>query len=96
MAHTSAAAAALTTSACWPWLAQVHHAAYIKNLNAAVANDPALAKLGLSELVAKVGTGTYPAKQETAIRNSGGGAWNHDLWWSILAPPSSNITPTSR
>ncbi|KAL6755424.1 superoxidase dismutase [Haematococcus lacustris] len=74
----------------------VHHAAYIKNLNVAVANDPALANLGLSELVAKVGTGTYPAKQETAIRNSGGGAWNHDLWWSILAPPSSNTTPTSR
>lgn len=57
-----------------------HHQAYVDNLNKAVAADPALAGVGLEELVARAGT--LPA----AIRNNAGGHWNHTFFWETMAP----------
>lgn len=57
-----------------------HHQAYVDNLNKAVAADPALAGMGLEELVARAGT--LPA----AIRNNAGGHWNHTFFWETMAP----------
>lgn len=57
-----------------------HHQAYVDNLNKAVAADPALAGMGLEQLVARAGT--LPA----AIRNNAGGHWNHTFFWQTMAP----------
>ncbi len=56
-----------------------HHAAYVKNLNDAVKGTP-FATMELEEILAKV-TDKYPA-----IRNNGGGHYNHTLFWEILSP----------
>jgi superoxide dismutase len=56
-----------------------HHAAYIKNLNAAVVGTDA-AKMSLTEIFSNV------SKLSPAIRNNAGGHYNHELFWSILTP----------
>ena len=56
-----------------------HHQAYVDNLNKAVAGTPNENK-SLDELVSIAGT------LSPAIRNNGGGHWNHSFFWQILAP----------
>ena len=56
-----------------------HHAAYVKNLNTALAGT-ADEKLSLNEIFSKVST--MPA----AVRNNAGGHYNHELFWSVLTP----------
>ena len=56
-----------------------HHAAYIKNLNAAVVGTDA-EKMTILEIFANV------SKLSPAIRNNAGGHYNHELFWSILTP----------
>lgn len=56
-----------------------HHNAYVTNLNAAVAGTEADGK-SLEELVAHISK--YPA----AVRNNGGGHWNHSFFWQIMGP----------
>jgi superoxide dismutase, Fe-Mn family len=61
-----------------------HHQAYVDNLNKAVATDPALARLSVEELLARLDT--IPESIRTAVRNNGGGHANHSLFWQNLAP----------
>ena len=56
-----------------------HHQAYVDNLNKAVAGTPNEGKT-LEELVAVAGT------ISPAVRNNGGGHWNHTFFWESLAP----------
>jgi superoxide dismutase len=56
-----------------------HHAAYIKNLNAAVVGTEA-ATMTLTEIFLNV------SKLSLAIRNNAGGHYNHELFWSLLTP----------
>lgn len=56
-----------------------HHNAYVTNLNAAV-NDTPLAGKSLEELFSTIST------LSPAVRNNGGGHYNHDLFWNILSP----------
>ncbi|MBS1595328.1 MAG: superoxide dismutase [Bacteroidetes bacterium] len=56
-----------------------HHAAYVNNLNAAVAGTENENK-SLEELIANISK--YPA----AVRNNGGGHWNHTFFWQIMGP----------
>lgn len=56
-----------------------HHAAYIKNLNAAVVGTEA-ATMTLTEIFSNV------SKLSLAIRNNAGGHYNHELFWSLLTP----------
>ena len=63
-----------------------HHAAYVKNLNAAVKGTDA-EKMTLNEIFATV------SKFSPAIRNNAGGHFNHDLFWSILTP-EKNTKPS--
>lgn len=56
-----------------------HHQAYVDNLNKAVAGTPNEGK-SLEELVSIAG------KLPPAIRNNGGGHWNHSFFWEIMAP----------
>lgn len=55
-----------------------HHAAYVNNLNNAIAGTELEAK-SLDELLANAGM------LPTAVRNNGGGHFNHSLFWSIMA-----------
>ncbi len=56
-----------------------HHQAYVDNLNKALAGTDGENK-SLEELMA--GISKYPV----AVRNNGGGHYNHSLFWSILGP----------
>lgn len=56
-----------------------HHQAYVDNLNKAIAGTPNENK-SLEELVASAGT------ISPAVRNNGGGHWNHTFFWESLAP----------
>jgi Fe-Mn family superoxide dismutase len=56
-----------------------HHAAYVNNLNAAVQGTPA-EQMSLEALMA--GISAYPM----AVRNNGGGHYNHSLFWTLMAP----------
>ena len=56
-----------------------HHQAYVDNLNKAIAGTPNENK-SLEELVAAAGS------ISPAVRNNGGGHWNHSFFWEILAP----------
>ena len=56
-----------------------HHQAYVDNLNKAIAGTPHENK-SLEELVKEAGT------ISVAVRNNGGGHWNHAFFWESLAP----------
>src|SRR5580658_7075273 len=57
-----------------------HHNAYVTNLNAAVQGTEWENK-SLEEILANISKFTTPA-----VRNNGGGHWNHSFFWQILAP----------
>lgn len=61
-----------------------HHAAYVANLNKAIAGHPDLAKKSVAELV--VNLDTVPEAIRTTVRNNGGGHYNHLLFWLMMAP----------
>ena len=56
-----------------------HHQAYVDNLNKAIAGTPHENK-SLEELVEAAGS------ISPAVRNNGGGHWNHTFFWNSLAP----------
>jgi len=56
-----------------------HHAAYVNNLNAALTGTPHEGK-SLEELMAIV------SQLSPAVRNNGGGHFNHSLFWTVLSP----------
>lgn len=64
-----------------------HHAAYVKNLNAALVGTAA-EKLSLNEIFAKVST------LSPAVRNNAGGHFNHELFWSVLTPEKNTKMST--
>lgn len=63
-----------------------HHNTYITNLNNAVADTPNADK-SLVELIANAG------QLSPAIRNNGGGHWNHSFFWEVMSGDSMG-TPT--
>ncbi len=65
-----------------------HHAAYTANLNAAVSKLPDLAGKRIEEILANLASISDPALQ-TAVRNNGGGFYNHNLYFAILTPGGS-------
>jgi superoxide dismutase, Fe-Mn family len=62
-----------------------HHQAYVTNLNKALESAPELAGKSLEELLAG-GVAGVPEAIRTAVRNNGGGHWNHSLFWEIMGP----------
>lgn len=62
-----------------------HHAAYVTNLNKALESAPDLAHKTLEELLAN-NCASVPESIRTAVRNNGGGHWNHSMFWQILGP----------
>jgi len=61
-----------------------HHQAYVTNLNAAIEKAPELANKSLDELMR--GINSVPEGVRTAVRNNGGGHWNHSMFWQIMGP----------
>jgi superoxide dismutase, Fe-Mn family len=61
-----------------------HHQAYVNNLNAAIEKAPELANKSLDDLMR--GVNGLPEAVRTAVRNNGGGHWNHSLFWQLMGP----------
>jgi Fe-Mn family superoxide dismutase len=61
-----------------------HHQTYVNNLNAAIEKAPDLANKSLDDLMRNVNS--LPEAVRTAIRNNGGGHWNHSMFWQLMAP----------
>ncbi len=61
----------------------LHHAAYVANLNKAVAGFPALGKKPIEELLKDFSS--VPEAIRTAVRNQGGGNLNHSLFWQMMS-----------
>ena len=62
-----------------------HHQAYITNLNAALTKAaPELLKKPIEAILADLKS--VPEASRIAVRNNGGGHWNHTFFWNIMAP----------
>jgi Fe-Mn family superoxide dismutase len=61
-----------------------HHQAYVNNLNAAIEKAPELQNKSIEDLLKNVNSA--PESVRTAVRNNGGGHWNHSLFWQLMAP----------
>ena len=59
-----------------------HHAAYVSNLNAALEPQSELQKKPIGELLADLNK--VPEGIRTAVRNNGGGHYNHSLFWKVM------------
>lgn len=59
-----------------------HHAAYTNNLNAAIAGTE-LENKSIEEILSGI------SGQSAAVRNNGGGFYNHNLYWEVMAPGGS-------
>jgi Fe-Mn family superoxide dismutase len=63
-----------------------HHQAYIDKLNAALEKYPELVGKPLEELLTNLSTLNVEEPDRVAIRNHGGGHYNHSLFWHYLDP----------
>ncbi len=61
-----------------------HHQAYVTNLNNAIAGSPA-ENLSIEEICKNI------SKYPVAVRNNGGGHYNHTLFWNIMAPNAGGL-----
>ncbi len=71
-----------------------HHQTYVDKLNAAIQKAPELADRELTDLLSNIQT--LPSEVQTAIRNHGGGHYNHSLFWKFMSPdgghePAGNL-----
>jgi Fe-Mn family superoxide dismutase len=63
-----------------------HHKAYVDNLNKEVGKDTSLSSKSIEEIIA--GISNYPP----AVRNNGGGHWNHSFFWTIMTPEKTEAS----
>jgi len=68
-----------------------HHAAYVANLNKALESAPALASQSLDEIIGDLAS--VPEAVRGAVRNNGGGHWNHSFFWTLMGPDAGG-SPT--
>lgn len=59
-----------------------HHAAYVSNLNAALEKAPRLQNASLETLLSDLAT--VPEEIRAAVRNNGGGHFNHSFFWPLM------------
>jgi len=64
-----------------------HHATYLANLKAALEKYPDWAAKPFEEILGNITK--LPEDIRTAVRNNGGGHWNHQFFWPLLTPKSS-------
>lgn len=65
-----------------------HHAGYVENLNKEVSNNSELEGKSLEELMENM------SDYSTAVRNNGGGHYNHQLFWQVMAPVGQGGEPS--
>ncbi len=61
-----------------------HHAGYVNKLNAALAKHPEWEGRSLEDLLGNLDA--VPEDIRTAVRNNGGGHFNHSLFWTVMSP----------
>jgi len=61
-----------------------HHRTYVDKLNAALATHPEIGEKSIVELISSIDT--LPEDIRGAVRNHGGGHYNHSLFWKVMAP----------
>ena len=66
-----------------------HHAAYVANLNGQIKANPQLARIDLDRLQGQI------SRFPVAVRNNGGGHWNHSQFWAAMAPPGEGGAPST-
>lgn len=68
-----------------------HHAAYVKNLNDALAGEVSLMAMSVDDLIKNL----TRVREEirTKVKNNGGGHANHSLFWTIMGPPVAENEP---
>src|SRR5690349_22486066 len=62
----------------------MHHGAYVNNLNAALEKHPDLQSKSAEDLIRNLSA--VPEDIRTAVRNNGGGHVNHSMFWQIMGP----------
>ncbi len=62
-----------------------HYKTYVDNLNGALADYPELQKKSLTELLSQLNM--LPGAVQTAVRNNGGGGYNHELYFDSMKEP---------
>jgi Fe-Mn family superoxide dismutase len=70
-----------------------HHNAYVTNLNKALAGNATLEARSIDALLADLAA--VPEAIRIAVRNNGGGHWNHSFFWKIMAPQAGGA-PTGK
>ena len=64
-----------------------HHAAYVNNLNTALVEYPDLHGTAIEDLDQRFES--VPEAIRTAVRNNGGGHYNHSMFWELMSPDAS-------
>jgi Fe-Mn family superoxide dismutase len=70
-----------------------HHQGYVTNLNTALEKAPNLQNKSLEDLLGNLDA--VPESVRTAVRNNGGGHWNHSMFWQIMGPATGG-EPTGK
>jgi Fe-Mn family superoxide dismutase len=70
-----------------------HHAAYVANLNKAIAGKPDLESKSVEDLIRNLSA--VPEDIRGPVRNNGGGHYNHSLFWKWMAPKAGGA-PTGK
>jgi Fe-Mn family superoxide dismutase len=70
-----------------------HHAAYVANVNKAIAGKPNLEGKSVEDLIRNLDA--VPADIRGPVRNNGGGHANHSMFWKILGPKAGG-TPSGK
>jgi superoxide dismutase, Fe-Mn family len=71
-----------------------HHQAYVTNLNAALEKYPDLKEQSIDQLIKNLSA--LPSDIQTAVRNNGGGHFNHTLFWEILIAEKNYLPPSEK
>lgn len=61
-----------------------HHQTYVNKLNEALEKYPKIADKPLEDLLGNLGA--VPEDIRAAVRNHGGGTWNHSFFWTVMGP----------
>jgi Fe-Mn family superoxide dismutase len=69
-----------------------HHQAYVNNLNAALEKYPQLPEQSIEALLANLEK--LPTDIQAAVRNNGGGHFNHTMFWSLLTSEKTFTAPS--
>src|SRR5881398_418943 len=71
-----------------------HHQTYVNNMNAAIEKAPELANKSLDDLMR--GINGVPEAVRAAVRNNGGGHWNHSMFWQMMSSSKGGGEPSGK